>query len=93
MILFVEAKPNARKNEIEVLSDNTLKIKIAAPPVDGKANVAIIKYLSEIFEIPKSDIVLEKGNTGKFKRFYIKCKDDEIVNKINHLKIHQNKQV
>jgi uncharacterized protein (TIGR00251 family) len=46
MILFVEVKPNSKKNQIEVVSENMLKIKISAPPVDGKANEAIIPKLS-----------------------------------------------
>lgn len=60
MILFVEAKPNAKKNQIEVLSDNTLKVRITAIPLDEKANETIIEYLSEIDKIPKSDIKLLK---------------------------------
>jgi uncharacterized protein (TIGR00251 family) len=86
MILFVEAKPNARKNEIEVLSNNTLKVKITAPPVEGKANDAIIAYLSEVFEIPKSDIVLLKGNSSKYKRFEIFANIEDIEAVINRYK-------
>lgn len=85
MILFVEAKPNARKNEIKVLSDNTLKVKISAPPVDGKANDAIIAYLSEVFEIPKSKILLLKGNTSKYKRIEILADDNMIKLKLKKL--------
>ncbi len=69
MIIFVEAKPKAKKNQLEVLSNNTLKIRVNAPPIDGKANKAIIEYLSEIFEIPKSNILLLKGETSKYKRY------------------------
>ncbi len=86
MILFIEAKANARKNQIEVLSDNTLKIRITAPPVDGKANEAIIEYLSEIFEIAKSDIVLLKGGSSKYKRFEIFADDEDIQSVINRYK-------
>ncbi|MFN4233891.1 MAG: DUF167 domain-containing protein [Bacteroidia bacterium] len=86
MILFVEAKPNAKKNQIEVLSDNTLKVRITAPPVDGKANEAIIAFLSEIFEIPKSDIKLLKGGNSKYKRFEIFAGDEDIKRIIENLK-------
>jgi len=71
MILNVEAKPNAKKNEHVVVNENTLKVRIKAPPVDGKANEAIIEYLSEILKLPKSKITLLKGTTSKFKRFEI----------------------
>jgi uncharacterized protein (TIGR00251 family) len=60
-----------------------LKIKISAPPVDGKANEAIIEYLSEIFQIPKSKIILQKGSSGRFKRFEIVANYDDILRVLN----------
>jgi uncharacterized protein (TIGR00251 family) len=86
MILFIEAKPNSKKNQIEVVSENMLKIKISAPPVDGKANEAIIEYLSEIFKIPKSKIILQKGSSGRFKRFEIVANNEEILKVLNSYK-------
>lgn len=71
MILHIEAKPNARKNEYSIINENTLKLRIKAPPVEGKANEAIIEYLSEILKVPKSKIVMLKGATSKYKRFDI----------------------
>jgi len=71
MIINVEAKPNARKNEYAVINENTIKVRIKARPVDGKANEALIAYLSEILGIAKSKITLLKGTTSKFKRFEI----------------------
>lgn len=71
MILHVEAKPNARKNEYEVVNEITLKIRIKAVPAEGKANNAIIAYLSEILQIPKSKITLLKGATAKYKQFEV----------------------
>ncbi len=71
MVLNVEAKPNARKNEFSIVNENTIKVRIKAQPVDGKANEAIIEYLSEIFQVSKSKIALLKGATSKFKRFEI----------------------
>jgi uncharacterized protein (TIGR00251 family) len=78
MILNVEAKPNARKNEFSIINDNTIKVRIKAPPVEGKANEAIIEYLSEIFQTSKSKITLLKGTTSKFKRFEIAIDDSAI---------------
>jgi uncharacterized protein (TIGR00251 family) len=71
MILHVEAKPNAHKNDYEIINENTLRIRIKAPPVEGKANEAIIAYLSEILHIPKSKIVLLKGAAAKYKQFEV----------------------
>ena len=50
--LAVRVTPRASRNEIsEVLSDGTVKIHLTAPPVDGKANEALLKFLSDVFKV------------------------------------------
>lgn len=76
MKLAVKATPNAKKNEIlgwenDALAGRVLKVKIAAPPVEGKANKAIIAFLAEQFGISKSKVTLLKGETGRIKRFEV----------------------
>lgn len=71
-ILILYIQPNSSKNEIVGLFNGALKIKIKAPPIDGKANAEIINYLSEVLSIPKKNISLEKGETGRNKRVRIK---------------------
>lgn len=63
--LFIQ--PKASKNEIIGPHNGALKIKITAPPVDGKANAALIEFLSEILNIPKKQIEILKGETGRNK--------------------------
>lgn len=63
--LFIQ--PKASKNEIIGLHNGALKIKITAPPVDGKANAALIEFLSEILDVPKRQIEILKGETGRNK--------------------------
>ncbi len=65
--IVVRVQPNARRNEVLGFKDDTLRIKIAAPPVKGKANQALITFLSDILGIRKGDLVIEKGATGKRK--------------------------
>ena len=66
--LAIRVTPRARKNEVvEVLSDQTVKIRLTAPPVEGKANEALIKYLADILDIPKSKIEIVAGETGRDK--------------------------
>ncbi|WP_339052556.1 DUF167 domain-containing protein [Candidatus Lariskella endosymbiont of Epinotia ramella] len=71
---FVSVKviPNAKQNKIEILSaadDEILhiKVKVTAQATDGKANVALIKLLSEYFDIPKSYIEIIKGELSRNK--------------------------
>ncbi len=60
--------PRASRNEIhEILDDGTVKIRITAPPVDGQANKAIIDFLSDVLNVPKSKLEIVAGQTGKDK--------------------------
>lgn len=65
--LYIKASPLASKSEILGVIQDALKIRIAAPAVDGKANEELIKFLSKRLKIPKSDIKLTSGDTSKYK--------------------------
>lgn len=66
--LAIRVTPRARKNEItEILSDGTVRIRLVAPPVEGKANEALIEFLSEVLEVPRSSIEIVAGQTGRDK--------------------------
>jgi uncharacterized protein (TIGR00251 family) len=66
--LAVRITPRARRNEIvEVLADQTVKIRLTAPPVEGKANEALIKFLSKVLNITESKIEIVAGQTGRDK--------------------------
>ena len=74
MRLPVRAVPNSRTSEIlgwekDALAGRVLKVKIAAPAVDGKANAALVAFLAETLRLPKSKVSLEKGGTSRFKQF------------------------
>ncbi|MBI4732393.1 MAG: DUF167 domain-containing protein [Chloroflexi bacterium] len=66
--LAVRVTPRARKNEIvEVLSDGTVKVHLTAPPVEGKANEALLKYLAGVLDVPISRLEIVAGATGRDK--------------------------
>jgi len=76
MKLRVRATPNARQSGIIGWEDDPqagriLRVRIAAPPVDGKANVAIRVFLAKSLGLSKCAVVLEKGGTSRFKTFEI----------------------
>lgn len=62
------AKPNAKKTALLAVSEEGLKIAVHAKPHKGEANKAVILFLSELFGVPKSQIVLESGETSKYKQ-------------------------
>lgn len=71
LILRIKAQPKASKDEFcEVLGER-LKIRITAPPVDGKANQHLIKFLARQFKVKQSQIELLAGETSRDKRFII----------------------
>ncbi|RPH74383.1 DUF167 domain-containing protein [bacterium] len=66
--ITVRVTPRAKKNQISaILADGTIKIHLTAPPVDGKANQALIAFLSEISGLPESKIEIVAGLTGRNK--------------------------
>jgi uncharacterized protein (TIGR00251 family) len=66
--LAVRVTPRARKNEIvEILSDGTVKVHLTAPPVEGKANEALVKFLAKILEITPARIEVVAGANGRDK--------------------------
>lgn len=75
LLIHLKIIPNSSKNEI-IKSAEGIKIKLTAQPVDGKANKALIEYLSKEFKIAKSYIEIVKGHTNKEKIILLKIFDD-----------------
>lgn len=71
LVLNVRVQPKASRNELAGLHGDALKIRLTAPPVDGKANTALRKFLAKIFAVPASSISIESGQTGRNKRLRI----------------------
>jgi uncharacterized protein (TIGR00251 family) len=66
---------------VEILSDQTVKIRLKAPPVEGKANEELIKFLSKVLDIPKSNFEIVAGKTGRDKLISILDADGQEVNR------------
>lgn len=65
--LTLHIQPGAKKTEFAGLHGDALKIRLAAPPVDGKANEALVKFLAEVLHLPKSAVTLKSGQTSRRK--------------------------
>ncbi len=86
IIFTLRILPNSSKNEI-IKSEDVIKVKITSPPVDGKANKALIEYLSKSFKIPKTSFKIIKGETSKDKTLMVSVTDEEkLQNLRNFLK-------
>lgn len=71
MKIFVKAKPNANEEKIEKIDESNFSISVKEPPVQGRANAAIISALAEYFKISKSQVRLISGFSSKQKIFEI----------------------
>lgn len=65
--LTLHIQPGAKKTEIGGVHGDALKIRLNAPPVDGRANAALIDFLATLFKISKSRISLKSGQTSRRK--------------------------
>lgn len=65
--LTLHIQPGAKKTEVAGLHGEALKIRLAAPPVDGKANEALLKFVAESLRLPKSAVSLKSGQSSRHK--------------------------
>jgi uncharacterized protein (TIGR00251 family) len=63
--------PNAKQNQVAGAHGAAIKIKLRAPPVEGKANAALRSFLAEQLQISERDIVLERGQKSREKLVHI----------------------
>jgi uncharacterized protein len=68
VVLTLHIQPGAKRTEVAGIHGEALKIRLGAPPVDGKANDCLIAFLAERLRVPKSRVVLEAGMTSRSKR-------------------------
>ena len=71
LLLRLKVQPKASKDQFCEVMGNCLKVRITAPPVDGKANQHLLKFLAKQFKVSKSQIELLSGETNREKRFRI----------------------
>jgi len=69
MLLRIKVKPNSKTDEIIREADGSLKVKIRAQPVEGKANKYLLEYLAKVLGLPKSSLSLLKGSRIRLKRW------------------------
>ncbi|MFI5164539.1 MAG: DUF167 domain-containing protein [Bacteroidia bacterium] len=79
-------KPQSKIDSVTVNPDNSLRVKIKAQPVDGKANEYLVNYLSGIFSLPKKNIQVISGFTSSHKRINIVADENTIQKIISNLK-------
>lgn len=67
LTLTLHVQPNAAKSAFAGLHGDALKVRIAAPPADNRANAELVDYLGEALGVPKSAVAIRHGATGRRK--------------------------
>ena len=73
LILTLHVQPGARRTEIAGLYGDALKIRLAAPPVDGKANAELVRFLAGAFGVAQRAVTLLRGETSRQKTVRIEA--------------------
>ena len=81
IIVELKVVPNSSKNGFVLpeSSEQPIKLKVTAQPIENKANKAVIEYLSKYFKVPKTSIVVLRGETSKEKTILLKTQDKEKI--------------
>lgn len=69
--LAVKVVPRASRSEIVGVDSQGLRVRLQAPPVDGKANTALVKLLSEALDLPRRAIAVVSGEASRRKRVHV----------------------
>jgi uncharacterized protein (TIGR00251 family) len=67
LTLTLHVQPGAKRTEVVGLHGDALKIKLAAPPVEGKANEALLRYIADAFAVPLRNVTLLQGEQSRHK--------------------------
>jgi hypothetical protein len=78
----LRVQPRASRNAFSGVMGDTIKLSITAPPVDGKANQAVIEFLADVFRVAKSSIAIVSGETGRNKLIAIRGMTADEVRKV-----------
>ena len=71
--------PRASRTQVAGLHDGRVKLQVAAPPVDGEANDAIVRWAAKLFGVPRDAVVIASGATGKRKTLEIEGLDADVA--------------
>jgi len=78
MLIRITVKPNSKADRFSVEEDGSIRVKIRAAAVDGKANEYLVGYLARIFSVSKAFIRLTKGETNPHKTLQINITEEHL---------------
>jgi len=85
LVLTLHIQPGAKKTEFVGLHGEAMKVRLAAPPVDGKANAALCVFLARFCGVGRSAVTLISGETSRAKRVRIDGAEGEAIARLRAL--------
>jgi len=76
VLLQLSVMPNAKRTEVDGLHDGALRVRLAAPPIDGRANEALVAWLAKALGVPKRDVEVLRGESSRRKQVAIAVAHD-----------------
>ena len=77
--LDVSVSPNAKRTAADGLHDGALRVRLAAPPVDGKANAQLLAWLADELGCPKRAVSLLRGDTSRRKQVLVALPESQVA--------------
>jgi len=71
VLVHVHVMPNAPKTQVQGLHDGALRVRLKAPPVEGKANLELVAWLARELELPRACIELIRGESSRRKQLRV----------------------
>ena len=78
-VLDLSVQPNAKKTQTDGLHDGALRVRLAAPPVDGKANAALLAWLADELRCPKRSLQLLRGEASRRKQVQVALPEQAVA--------------
>jgi hypothetical protein len=71
LVIELRVRPRAQRSEFGGVHGERVRVRLKAPPVDGRANAALAEFLAEAFSVPRAQVVIESGQASRDKRVRI----------------------
>lgn len=78
-ILRVRIQPGARRSEVVGWVDGVLRVRIAAPPIEGRANEALVAFVADLLDLPKGRVLIKSGHGSRDKVLLIDGVASDVV--------------
>ena len=79
VLLLLSVMPNAKRTEVDGLHDGALRVRLAAPPIDGRANEALVAWLAKSLGVPRRHVEVLRGGSSRRKQVAIAVTHDVAV--------------